>query len=478
MPGLEARRWIIAYAATVLAQSELPMTLDEIFPAYGGPRGPRTIGRKLQRSVVDAMMKKGYVSSRRICGVEMYEKSNSGGLWSVAILEDEIGEVADTFGTSEAEMRNRRYAAKEAERKGKMDVSVGVLKKLLSVPEPQSRSSLFKARRGDKFEERAAWTPTWQVPLMDALVKVGAVRASGSPVVYEAADRELLRRIYEWKEKGPNCLMTLLFPDSPCDMDHALPESAPLDTPEVQLEIEPVRDPEPDGDPESAEAEAEAPPDQTPASAPEAGAQSAVLSVLDSITGMLGAQAKSHSMVLSTLLELAKTVKGLSDIVDELKDGVASAEEAAIEMQRKHEAAGLETSALGHQLNSVRKRLADLDKSASAEALASSSRHDFVKKAVSELAAAIASSHHQPSRPDTPVLEAIASLRTEVASRTARPRTSAALLKRLSDTADDLGALRDLALDSMKPAVEADPVSVGVHRGIHLDRFPPRGDPA
>lgn len=492
MPGLDTRRWLICYAATVLIQSELPVPLEELFPAYTNAAGnTRVLGRKMQRAIVDGMVKNRYAEVKKIDGVDHYVVGScSHKLYSIAVAEDEVGDMAEVFGMSEGEMRMMRYSSKEAERRAKILLAIRAIKKLIAAKKPLARTDLMLPRKGDKFEHRAAWTITWQTPFLMGLVDAGFIKCNpGKPATWEAVNIPELEKLAAGL--GNPCLRTLIWPDDPCPIDHSQePEKAHyIDaSPASQPEL-PSTEEVPEGmvmvkvptehvsavkqmvaehqEQVAAEEKVEQLEHQLEVvtktvdvhkaarevlkEQSEPDTQLATIELLMKVMDCLQSHTKSHTLILDAFSKMTTAVAELKEKVEDLTGEVNTAEDAAIQMQKKQEEAHEEFANYGNQLSQIRKRLSDLEKSVN-DANAASSRHqETVKKGVAEVAAQLA--QYVPEKTDLdPLVQAIEGLRAEVsrvASKPQRPKLPRALLDKLNSAVDELGAVRDLALDVM-----------------------------
>lgn len=449
MPGKDAQRWIISYAAIVLTSSELPVPLEEIFLPAMGPNGPKSLGRKFQRAIMDRMLRRGYVSVRRINGVDHYEIGSAYHDFILSLpTRDEIPELENALGISVESIVQKRHSAKVSERRGKATVALNALKKILSSQAPQTRNALFKPHKGDKWEERAAWTPTWQISFLNAAVAVGAVVAvPGNPTKYEVGDRQLLTDIVNGKSVGPTCLITMLWPEEPCTVDHSkgdIMEDVARSVKKPSIRSDSVGDGPGSSKPmdsvEPGEKTESVKPDGVELKPPSGVSESdPVLVTLTSVLKLLKSQSSSHELVLAGMTAMAQRVSALTDEIKGLKDAPGYA-------------------SIRSELASLKKRIGFIEEG-----------QRSVRDAIAELRAALAKSASVSGPDDT--ARALEALRSDVA-KALRTAKRSSILERLESVAGDIEALRDLALDSISKgssAVDSMMDEFGAERGVSLE---------
>jgi len=151
----------------------------------------------------------GWVSRRRVKGIDHYS----------ALSVSDLEAVVEVHEEEEADMKRKRYSRLSEELHGKGLVAVRALKKLLSDETPQPRTSLFTVYRGDKFQERAALSPPWQMELLQVLTGNGVVvKIDGNPTLYKIGDHEAAQNLVEGIEHP--CIISLIDPNTPCGLDH------------------------------------------------------------------------------------------------------------------------------------------------------------------------------------------------------------------------------------------------------------------
>lgn len=455
MPSVASKQMMVAYAATVLAQAELPSSLDDLFPDRQGPLGQKPVGGKVRRRVMDALMRTGLARERRVNGEVMYESAGFQ-IWEVSLSEDDLPEAAEYFGWSVGEMRRMRYSARDEERQAKLRVAARALKKLCASTGPVPRSALFTPAKGNKFEGRAAWTPTWQGPFLEAAVKSGAVRATGeSPPAYEAVDRALLERIYTGEEHGKNCLVTLIWPNSPCTDDGSAGHvhSRENNMTVVDASADPVPASEeapvaPEGQPSEpdppvpplAELARQVPPEEQ---------GHAVMELMTKVLEATLSHGKTHKIILDSFTAFIEKYGAVLKGIDALGSRLDAVNASLGGLRKDVGKASEELSSLGGTMGSVKKRLSDLEKAVGDQRRDAEAHHKSIKQGVAEVATAFAGSEARHS-PDA-LLQAIQGLRADVAklSRAQDRAGMTAVLKRLQGAIDDVSAVRDLALDAI-----------------------------
>lgn len=442
MAGNSTKAMLLSYAATVLLQSELPVPLGELFPAFKTPIGFKTLSMRDQRAIVNVLIEKGMIVSRKFHNIEFFEANiKSDALYSTSIPFNEIETHAnELFGISGHEMKRNRYNAISAEREGKVHVVARALLKLISQTSPQTRNALFVAIKGKKFQERAAWTPNWQISFLERLEAIGAIKSiPGTPVTYEVSDHMLLRSISDGTAFGPNCLQSLLWPDEPCTYDHSklhIHKNPTLDEVtkslgeavlnESQIGSSKIEDNEPKLSSVTLNALVSKPAQIDLEKLPEADPMLPILRLLNEqatsilgLTDLVVALAKSVSNASSQNLAIMDSISFVKSVISTVGNAVIKTEDSL----------GVQDQIMG----GIRKRLSDLEKSSKENKETLDACYKLLKN---------------PS-PKTDSTEILNALRKEFVGAKSKKAMLPALLKKLDSTCEELGALHELTLDSL-----------------------------
>jgi hypothetical protein len=223
MPGVDVQFLMSGYAAMVVSNADLPASMDDLFPHYQGAHGTKSVSRKVRQRIVDALVRAGAASLRRQDGVEYYERVGNGDVaHSMALTASQAEYAADLMGITSTKLNTMVASTKLSMRRGVFGVALGALIRIGDSPMALPRSALFKAKRGVKMDERAAWSTPWQVPFLERAAKTGAIRAitGVTGTLYEVGDREILKHLIEGTGDGTVCLHQVLWPGDGCILNH------------------------------------------------------------------------------------------------------------------------------------------------------------------------------------------------------------------------------------------------------------------
>lgn len=430
----------------MLCHSDLPLTLEELFPAYVGAHGMKAPSRSTTRLITDGFVKFGAASYRKIDGTDMWERDDLGAvLKTMSPTVDQIEAVAAAFGMTEDEMRLKTANNKLATRRGKFNIAVDVMYRLVDANSPLPKNILFKPKRGVKLEERAAWTTGWHLPFLDALAARGYIRSvTGGSVLYEATNRDALRGLCSGDGPSDVCLHQILWPGEDCILNHVcdftkvvdgvplkpdgsfLESLQRLSSSKKAPEAAPVPKPVSPSPAPHVPAPAAVPtPEEMMASA--SAFRSSVLKRMDDLAKAVDINSNTSSLVLKSLRETidvqSKLGSALMDLTDKLQ---------AIEKSRSSAMTSLES------------RVSSMEKELKSSAATSGTAIESVRKGLSEVAQVIAGARTK----DDEILASLSHLHQFVLSKAHIPDIGS----RLDSAMADLSALNDMVLDALPPS--------------------------
>lgn len=255
MASREFQVAMVAYAARIMLEASRPLTMDEIFPEDGSIFGQK-LSRSLQKLILNNMFKDGLISEWRKNGIVRWEVRDEPKLQSIAagcppsVPEDE---------------ENMPYHGKEAEKRARIAVAIRALKRLMAADASsdtarvQPKATLFIAKKGDKHQQKQVWDKSWQGPFLDRIVDQGSLEKldDSGLTVYRIYNKKYVQAVID--NTARPCIETLLWPDTPCTIDHTKPPQEVVKAlgDASQVELEPAQ-----SEPEIEESEDEPEPAQ------------------------------------------------------------------------------------------------------------------------------------------------------------------------------------------------------------------------
>lgn len=390
---------LAAHAARTILESDRPLTREEIFPQNGEIYG-RSLSRTWQRSILNSFVKDGYLTESTKKGVPRYAARNRLELSYIATacpptVEDDEEPVRAGY--------NQQEWAKHA----RCQVAYRALKRLLAsfqsegkASRVQPRTTLFIAKKGDKFQEKQVFDQSWQTAFIAQLIEHGVVYADDEDgiAVYGVASESLLQSVIENGGVIP-CVHTLLWPDDPCKIDHTKPtvedqvtnESDPkieagLEESKPEIEQEKVASVEPDMVP------------LVPKAVEEAEAKPAIDEPLQQLIEVIKLNGKSLDTTNRLLTKLTHEIEHLHSKIDKVHD-------ENVHLRTEHETMDNTICEVREMLGSlekafdpneasisvVRKRLSELEKLAVGHKESLESSNKLIKTSLGEAAAAMVS---------------------------------------------------------------------------------------
>ncbi len=214
---------LVQHMARVFLDAKTPISIDSIFDLPEGTFTIKVPGKRWQRRTLENLISHNYISKFLVNKSEKYEAVDLEFLNMASVSNDPAG--PELFNVEEYEKMTDRYTFKQAERYGRICVAYRALKRLVVTPDKQSipRSIMFIPKKGNKFEEKAAWTPTWQDLFLEELLKLNTIEQYDNKGVtnYRILDQAKIQDILN----GANgiCVHTLLWPGESCTQDHSGP---------------------------------------------------------------------------------------------------------------------------------------------------------------------------------------------------------------------------------------------------------------
>lgn len=204
------------HIARVLLDAEKPVSIDTLFDFPGGTFSIKKPSKSDQRRLLETWVSRNYI--RKIS--DKYEVVDHEFLSSIGLTE----EPADSkvFDVGEYAKMSSRYNFKQAEKHGRVCVAYRVIKRLSTCKNGQiyPRAALFIPKKGDKFEEKAAWTPTWHDSFLIELINRDLIELHDDKgtTYYRILDQDKIKEILD----GANgvCVHILLWPNEPCKEKH------------------------------------------------------------------------------------------------------------------------------------------------------------------------------------------------------------------------------------------------------------------
>jgi hypothetical protein len=211
---------MLGVAARTLLDTDVPLTRDEVFPQfeYG-----KVLSKGLQINILNNLLREKVILESKKNGVVRYFPIDRRELaWIAEIIPPTVGY---DYSIPDEDMK---FIGKEGDKRARISVALRALKRLLASEESptsnnaQSRTSLFIAKKGDKFQQRQVLEETWQRNFLTRLIELNAIslRSESKIATYAVFDRVLVQNIVD--NRGDMCIYVLLFPDEKCMYTHGV----------------------------------------------------------------------------------------------------------------------------------------------------------------------------------------------------------------------------------------------------------------
>jgi hypothetical protein len=409
------------YAARSILNADRPLARHEIFPKEGIFAG--SLSKSWQNRILEWFVKDGHVTERKRNGVLLYEARNKAALADTARACPPIEEEEE-----EAPMRTAGYNKQEWDKWARVTVALRALKRLLASHQSdgdsakwQPRTTLFIAKKGDKFQQRAVMDPSWQKAFLNECVDNGVLKIKDEVGIPLYGIKSFARVTGIIEQNSELCVHTLLWPDTPCTIDHTRlqndeeEEESEEETEESEEEAGEDEDDKPDEDKvEEKIPEAAAQP-QFPAQVPtvephkpETDEESndkmgesneALAAILDLVTSV----ADNQSAVTRTIEANNQLQRRLLGELEHLHSKLDKIHDENVHLRKEHEEMGETLESMQEQLskvakaispeessiNAIRKRLGELEKLSKDHADALHSSNQLMKGSLAEAATAM-----------------------------------------------------------------------------------------
>jgi hypothetical protein len=217
---------IMAHVARAVLDADRPLARNELFPADPMVYGCKLITSSWKDNIIRALIRSGEIEEVRRKGEVLYTARSRRSLEELAVPKEE----ARHAGVDEVMFKFSKM--QQLEKRARVEVALRALRRLLVAKGPQTRPALFILKRGDKYVEKAALDPRWQVDLLERMADddLVAIDEEDTHSLYAVVDRAAVQKLVEGGENP--CIHTLLWPDEPCTVPHG----SVLDLPPVSVQ--------------------------------------------------------------------------------------------------------------------------------------------------------------------------------------------------------------------------------------------------
>jgi len=413
---------MVGHAAKVILEADRPLIREEIFPQNGEFYG-RSLSKTWQQTILDNFVRDGHVTETTTkSGIKRYNVRNELELAYIARACPPTVEDDD----EEPMRQGTGYNKQEWTKYARCQVAIRALKRLLASHQSEGKSArfqpkttLFLAKKGDKFQERQVIDQSWQKLFLSQLEEHGVIRSEddkGIPV-YEVASASLLQGVIDSDGHLP-CVHTMLWPNEPCQIDHSQSkEDSSNSSPEEEPEAESESESESDEGPASEETpitevkeEEPIPPNPPPAeivSKPgeEKTDEHIISDALNQMLGLQGDIAENLSLQGKHLDVVTRLLTKLSHEVEHLHSKLDKVHDENVHLRTEHETMDNTICEMKESLENlekafdpnessilaIRKRLVELEKLSVEHKASLDSSNKLIKTSLAEAAGSMVS---------------------------------------------------------------------------------------
>lgn len=216
MLSKEFRVALSGIVARILLDSPIPLSRNELLDNI-------TSGKKFSQSAQDQFLSS--LRERKLIQI-VREEGTSKYLADDKEMLERIALPRVSEDTEEVHMKGLNSKEQHA----RLVVATRALKRLAAsatASRAQSRAELFIAPKSDKHQKRQIWDISWQTRFLKKLHELGYLEAGDDEgtTVYGANNTEQMQKLID--NKVEPCIATILWPETPCKLNHESKETEP-----------------------------------------------------------------------------------------------------------------------------------------------------------------------------------------------------------------------------------------------------------